>query len=125
MVAWEGWCSSKPVPQMRARVVRGHAYYPKHVRAYRDDLAYTFRSFRNERCPFRCLVRVEIDVAGLNKLADLDNLTKGVLDSLVTAGVLVSDRSGIVAEQQTRVVEPGVGVWVRVIPLASVACREP
>jgi Holliday junction resolvase RusA-like endonuclease len=104
-------------------VVKGHAFYSKRVKAYRDELTWTFRSFRDKRCPFRGLVRVEIDVAGANLSADGDNIVKAVLDSLVDASVLASDSLRVVAEIEVRRVEPGCGVWVRVRPLQRVAPR--
>lgn len=120
---WEAWCSSKPIPQGRPRVVKGHAFYSKKVKAYRDELTWTFRSFRDSRCPFRGPVRVEIDIAGANLDSDLDNHAKGVLDSLVAAGVLAGDNQRVVAELELRRVEPGLGVWVRIRPLDGIAQR--
>lgn len=120
---FEAWCSSKPIPQGRPRVARGHAFYSKRVQAYRDELTYTFRSFRDARCPLPGPVAVEIDVAGMNPRGDLDNALKGILDSLVAARVITSDNSSTVAEITVKRVEPGCGVWVRIRRLPGIPAR--
>ena len=111
----------EPVPQGRPRVRTRPpgVYYSKRSAAYRDMLVYYFRAAKKGRKPVCRPCYVGIAVAGLAADGDLDNVTKQVLDALVTAGVIANDSSAIVhaisAWISTRS-NDGIGVHVLELP---------
>jgi len=86
----------KPVPQGRPRVTRwGGVHYSDTLNEYREAIKFTCEKLFDGPPlvgPFTVCLRF----AGARKGSDLDNLAKGVLDSLVDASVILDDDWGTV-----------------------------
>lgn len=116
-----------PIPQSRPKVVRatGRVYYGKRATAQRSHLAGKFyfahmdhgRLVSSEREKIAAPCRVTVGAAGAHGNSDLDNICKLVLDSLVDAGVLVSDKASVVRELVVRVLagEPRTEVVIEAL----------
>ena len=76
-----------PYPQPRPRVSRGHAYEPKRITDYKNEIRNKARSKMKNKEALSGLVRVEITLhrdkrLGSRSYGDIDNHVKAVLDAL-------------------------------------------
>jgi len=81
----------KPIPQSRPKVARnGRVYYSKLSTAYRRDIVFMLRSlFKRKVISEPCSIKMLVN--GLRKGADLDNMAKQLIDSLVDADIIADD----------------------------------
>lgn len=78
---------TKPYPQPRPRVVRGHAYEPARITKYKETVRTVARLNMSNRPPLTGLVFVSLTIRrngkpGSRTFGDIDNHTKAVLDAL-------------------------------------------
>ncbi len=113
---------TKPFPQARPRVVRGHAFDIKRVAEYKKLIAVTGRAAMRGRPPISTLVAVDVTVRRNIKVdsrnyGDLDNHIKAVLDAL--NGVIYTDDRLVVSlsARKEKNVRQGVDISVETLPV--------
>ena len=78
---------TKPFPQPRPRVVKGHAYEPKRITQYKNEVRAEARRHMRHRPPMDHLVFVTLTIRrnvklGSRNYGDIDNHVKSILDAL-------------------------------------------
>jgi Holliday junction resolvase RusA-like endonuclease len=83
----------RPVPQSRPRFARssGRIYYSKTSNNYRSLLVKTLKEEWEGRPPLDIPVYLVLELFGVRKGADADNVEKNIADALVDAKVLEDD----------------------------------
>lgn len=72
-----------PVPKARPRVTRsGHTYTPARTAAWEETIGWAAKAAMVGAPPFAGVLEVTLRFSGARASADLDNLTKSVLDGL-------------------------------------------
>lgn len=72
-----------PVPKARARVGRNGGHTPERTKGWEHSVAWSCRLAMRERDAFECEVTVAlVFTIGRTQIADIDNLTKSLLDAM-------------------------------------------
>lgn len=114
------WVDGKPAPKGRPRTFAQHGRVytrtPDKTRAWEERVALFSRAAANRSwSPEKGPVAVSLDVHGAPKLADLDNLAKGLLDGM--NGIIFHDDRQVVDLHVRRVDDGAEGARVTVTRL--------
>jgi len=76
------WVHGKPIPQERPFVTRHGTFDRKRSKAAKEIIRLRALEFKEDWCPFAGPAGVILHFYGANPAADIDNLTKLVLDAI-------------------------------------------